>query len=97
MSNGNWVAECLVINVGPLANIPVVVVAIPTLVPIAPTAVPAAPPQNCDPSYPDFCLEPGIADLDCGDIPQYAVFTVLQPDPHGFDGSDNDGLGCEGN
>jgi micrococcal nuclease len=32
-------------------------------------------------------------DLDCGDIPQKR-FTVLQPDPHRFDG-DKDGVGCE--
>jgi micrococcal nuclease len=31
--------------------------------------------------------------LDCGDIPQ-KKFTVLQPDPHRFDG-DKDGIGCE--
>jgi micrococcal nuclease len=68
-------------------------------VPLAtPTPVPTPPPAsgNCDPSYPDFCLEPGIPDLDCGDIP-YGRFTVLPPDPHGFDGNDNDGLGCESN
>jgi len=121
LSNGNWIAEFLVINVGPLANIPVTFTAppstatampaqptaalvVPTAIPlqaqptpVPPTPLPAAPTQNCDPSYPDFCLEPGIADLDCGDIPQYAGFTVLQPDPHGFDGTDNDGLGCESN
>jgi hypothetical protein len=50
--------------------------------------------QPCDPSYPDFCLEPGVPDLDCGDIAQRR-FTVRAPDPHGFDGNDNDGIGCE--
>ncbi len=49
--------------------------------------------QNCDPYYPDFCIPPPPPDLDCGDIAQ-KNFTVLQPDPHGFDG-DNDGIGCE--
>jgi len=49
--------------------------------------------QNCDPSYPDFCIPPPPPDLDCGDISQKR-FTVLQPDPHRFDG-DKDGIGCE--
>jgi micrococcal nuclease len=48
---------------------------------------------NCDPSYPDFCILSPPPDLDCKDIPQKR-FTVLQPDPHRFDG-DNDGIGCE--
>ena len=50
-------------------------------------------PSNCDPSYPDFCIPPPPPDLDCKDIPQKR-FTVLQPDPHRFDG-DKDGIGCE--
>ena len=49
--------------------------------------------QSCDPSYPDFCLLPGVSDLDCPDFP-YRRFRVLYPDPHGFDG-DGDGVGCE--
>lgn len=49
--------------------------------------------SDCDPSYPDFCIPPPPPDLDCGDIPQKR-FTVLQPDPHRFDG-DKDGIGCE--
>ena len=49
--------------------------------------------SNCDPSYPDFCIPPPPPDLDCKDIPQKR-FTVLQPDPHRFDG-DKDGIGCE--
>ena len=49
--------------------------------------------SNCDPSYPDFCIPPPPPDLDCGDISQKR-FTVLQPDPHRFDG-DKDGIGCE--
>ncbi|MEX0640879.1 MAG: thermonuclease family protein [Nitrosopumilaceae archaeon] len=49
--------------------------------------------NSCDPSYPDFCIPPPPPDLDCKDIPQKR-FTVLQPDPHGFDG-DKDGIGCE--
>ena len=49
--------------------------------------------QNCDSSYPDFCIPSSPPDLDCGDISQ-KNFTVLQPDPHRFDG-DKDGIGCE--
>lgn len=49
--------------------------------------------NNCEPSYPDFCIPTYPPDLDCGDISQ-KKFTVLQPDPHGFDG-DEDGIGCE--
>lgn len=48
---------------------------------------------NCNSSYPDFCIASPPPDLDCGDIP-YKRFTVLQPDPHRFDG-DKDGIGCE--
>ena len=44
-------------------------------------------------SYPDFCIPSPPPDLDCKDIPQKR-FTVLQPDPHRFDG-DKDGIGCE--
>ena len=49
--------------------------------------------NNCDPSYPDFCIPPYPPDLDCGEI-SYSNFRVLSPDPHGFD-RDNDGIGCE--
>jgi micrococcal nuclease len=49
--------------------------------------------EECDPSYPDFCILPPPPDLDCEDIP-HKRFTVLQPDPHRFDG-DKDGIGCE--
>ena len=49
--------------------------------------------NNCDPSYPDFCIPLNSPDLDCGDISQ-KKFTVLPPDPHRFDG-DKDGIGCE--
>jgi micrococcal nuclease len=40
------------------------------------------------------CIPPAPPDLDCGDIP-YKRFKVLPPDPHGFDGRDQDGIGCE--
>lgn len=49
--------------------------------------------EECDPSYPDFCIVTPPPDLDCSDISE-KKFTVLQPDPHKFDG-DKDGLGCE--
>lgn len=49
--------------------------------------------ENCDPSYPDVCITSPPPDLDCEGI-EYRNFTVLQPDPHGFDG-DYDGIGCE--
>jgi hypothetical protein len=48
---------------------------------------------DCDPSYPDVCIPPLPPDLDCGDIGAKG-FSVLQPDPHRFDG-DKDGVGCE--
>jgi micrococcal nuclease len=77
--------------------------------PAAPKPAPAPDPKpeteparsggsGCDPSYPDVCIPPiSVAgDLDCGDV-EYASFRVLAPDPHGFDGYDNDGLGCESN
>ncbi|MBD2214501.1 thermonuclease family protein [Nostoc linckia FACHB-104] len=49
--------------------------------------------QQCDPSYPDFCLPPNSPDLDCKDIP-YRRFRVNPPDIHKFD-RDGDGIGCE--
>ena len=55
---------------------------------------PAPPADNCDPSYPTVCIPPPPPDLDCGDI-GFRRFTVLPPDPHGFDGNDDDGIGCE--
>lgn len=50
-------------------------------------------PSNCDPSYPTVCIPSPPHDLDCVDIP-HRNFTVLQPDPHRFDGN-KDGVGCE--
>lgn len=55
--------------------------------------VPQIKQDSCDQSYPDFCIPPPPPDLNCSDIPQKR-FTVLQPDPHRFDG-DKDGIGCE--
>jgi hypothetical protein len=58
-----------------------------------PTSTATQPAPACDPSYPDVCIPPPPPDLDCTRI-IYRNFTVLPPDPHGFDG-DGDGLGCE--
>jgi hypothetical protein len=49
---------------------------------------------TCDSSYPDLCIPPPPPDLNCDDI-STRNFEVLPPDPHGFDGNDNDGIGCE--
>lgn len=71
---------------------------IPTHTPV-PTSIPENPEPtaapSCEPSYPDVCipLKSEVGDLNCGDIP-YKNFTVLQPDPHRFDGN-KDGVGCE--
>ncbi len=48
---------------------------------------------SCDASYPTVCIPPPPPDLSCSDIP-HRNFTVLQPDPHRFDGN-KDGVGCE--
>ncbi len=57
----------------------------------------SAPPDGaqaeCHPAYPDTCIPPPPPDLDCGEIPDRR-FTVLAPDPHGFD-RDKDTVGCE--
>ena len=58
------------------------------------TSTPKSNKQNdCDSSYPDFCIPPPPPNLNCPDIPQKR-FTVTGSDPHGFD-RDNDGIGCE--
>ena len=63
----------------------------------SPKPQPLVPQGNCDSSYPDVCIRPyaQVGDLDCADVP-YRNFRVLAPDPHGFDGRDDDGRGCEG-
>ena len=65
-----------------------------TPIPIVPFVGTPAPAGNCDAAYPSVCIPPPPPDLDCGDI-SFRRFTVLAPDPHGFDG-DHDGIGCEG-
>jgi hypothetical protein len=49
--------------------------------------------NDCDPAYPEFCIASFPPDLNCPEIPD-KDFTVLSPDPHGFD-RDADGFGCE--
>ena len=64
---------------------------------VLPLVPPAAPRSNCDPSYPDVCIPPysKVGDLDCGDV-SFKNIRVVGSDPHGFDGRDQDGIGCEG-
>ena len=49
--------------------------------------------SHCDPAYPDFCIASPPPDLNCPEIADNE-FTVLPPDPHGFD-RDIDDVGCE--
>ena len=80
----------------PVAAPPANPTATPTPAPASKPQAAPAPAGNCDPSYPDFCIPPVPPDLDCTS-PQIAGrknFTVLRPDPHGFD-ADRDGVGCE--
>jgi len=49
---------------------------------------------ECDPSYPDVCIASPPPNLNCQNI-NARNFRVLPPDPHGLDGNDNDGIGCE--
>ncbi len=62
-----------------------------------PVKSPSPPRSNCDSSYPDVCIPPydQVGDLDCADVP-FRDIRVVGSDPHGFDGRDNDGIGCEG-
>jgi uncharacterized protein YraI len=61
------------------------------------TEPPAPVAGECDPSYPDQCIPPGSADLDCDYVYGLGLssITVYPPDPHGFDGN-GDSVGCEG-
>ncbi|WP_106410133.1 excalibur domain-containing protein [Pseudofrankia saprophytica] len=74
----------------------------PAPAPARTTAAAPAPPasSNCDPAYPDVCLEDGKGDYDCaggsGNGPNYVrgPVRVLAPDPFGLD-ADGDGVGCQ--
>ena len=69
----------------------------PTTAPPPPTTTPT---RNCDPSYPDICLDPDAVDYDCaggsGDGPRYVdgPIRVRPPDPFDLD-REGDGWGCE--
>ena len=52
---------------------------------------PTSAPSNCLAAYPDFCIQASPR-IPCDDLPKN--FTVLPPDPLGYD-RDNDGVGCE--
>jgi len=58
---------------------------------VAPTPPPKQA-SNCDPNYTP-CVPNVSYDLNCADI-GFRV-RVIGTDVHGFDGNDNDGLGCE--
>jgi hypothetical protein len=68
--------------------------------PTAPAPPPTAPARDCDPSYPDVCLDPDAVDYDCaggsGDGPEYVEgpIRVRPPDPFDLD-REGDGVGCE--
>ena len=67
-----------------------------TTTPVVPPVSPSPPRSNCDSSYPDVCIPPySQGDLDCGQI-TFRNIRVVGSDPHGFDGRDHDGVGCEG-
>ena len=69
----------------------------PTTAPPPPTTTPS---RNCDPSYPDVCLDPNAVDYDCaggsGNGPRYVEgpIRVRPPDPFDLD-REGDGWGCE--
>jgi PASTA domain len=68
----------------------------PPTAPPPPTTTPA----QCDPSYPDVCLDPAVEDYDCaggsGNGPGYVEgpIRVRPPDPFDLD-REGDGWGCE--
>ena len=64
---------------------------------VVPFVSPSSPRSNCDSSYPDVCIPPysKVGDLDCGHV-TFRNIRIVGSDPHGFDGRDNDGVGCEG-
>jgi len=69
----------------------------PSTAPPPPTTSPS---RDCDPSYPDVCLDPEAVDYDCaggsGNGPEYVEgpIRVRAPDPFDLD-RDGDGWGCE--
>ena len=78
--------------------------ALPTLSPLATTTTtttvpattsPPAPPPTTSSCHPNYspCIPNVAGDLNCADIG--IQVTVIDADPYGLDGNDNDGLGCE--
>ena len=63
---------------------------------VVPFVSSSSPRSNCDSSYLDVCIPPysKVGDLDCGQI-SFRNIRVVGSDPHGFDGRDHDGVGCE--
>jgi hypothetical protein len=51
-------------------------------------------PLACDPSYLNVCIAPPPPYLNCDDVP-FNNIAVVGADLHGFDGNDDDGVGCE--
>ncbi len=75
---------------------PVPAPAFPAPPPPTPKPTPAptpAPGSGCSPSYPSVCIRRRLQIL-TAPRSHSRNFTVLSPDPHGFDG-DHDGVGCE--
>jgi hypothetical protein len=76
----------------------------PPTEPVANTSGAGSSGDNCDPSYPDQCLEDGIGDYDCsssfdagysgGPNVAYGPLEVTGSDPFGLD-RDGNGIGCE--
>jgi hypothetical protein len=64
-----------------------------TAAPVITTTAPPTTASNCHPNY-EPCVPNVPYDLNCDDI-KFAVRVIDSQDPYGFDGNDNDGLGCE--
>jgi micrococcal nuclease len=96
--NGGWSSASsinLTFNENPSlldADLVTVVASPYTSIPQSGSPNTSIPQSGCDPSYPDFCIPPPPPLLNC-DM-QQNDFTVLPPDPHGFD-RDKDGIGCD--
>jgi PASTA domain len=84
----------------PDTTVRLVVAKTPPPAPKPPPPPPPRPAPDCDPSYPDVCLDPAVEDYDCasgsGNGPEYVEgpIRVLPPDPFGLD-REGDGVGCE--
>jgi hypothetical protein len=88
------------VGVPPDSRITLVVAKAPPPPPSTAPPPTTAPSRNCDPSYPDVCLDPTAVDYDCaggsGDGPRYVSgpIRVRPPDPFDLD-REGDGWGCE--